>query len=212
MIDAVRRRMLLGLGAVVLAPRVMAAMANNASNVPGIELPRPYAVDARRVMEFFTFTCPYCREMSSNFAYWGRTLPGGLQFEAVPVVTGKVDMTGALFFFAVRRMAPEKLDLFMGHAYALIQDAGKPLDNPNTFYEAAQRAGIPRNSLDAKLRSQFVQADTEMALQRVRAYKIEYTPSLALMGQYLVHAGHTNGDYRLLLQLANGLISQYVPR
>ncbi|UTH74246.1 thioredoxin domain-containing protein [Chromobacterium sp. IIBBL 290-4] len=208
-IDVSRRRAM-ALAALPLASAL--AWGREQPPMPGMELPRPFMVDGKKVLEFFTFTCPYCREMSGNFAYWGKSLPGGLLFESVPVLTGRADVTPALFFYAVREVAPEKLGIFCGHAFSLVQDANRPSSLPATYLEALDRAGINRAAVDKAVRGGKVQAFADMALQRTRAYKVEYTPSLAIMGRYLIHAGHSNGDYKLLLQLANGLISQYVAR
>ncbi len=171
----------------------------------------PFKEDELQVYAFFAFSCPFCRQHMANIAAWGATLPKPLRFEAVPICIDETGTQAARAYFAVRRAQPDRLATFEQAVYTQLQDAGAVGGSPSTYLAAAKDAHIDRTALDRWRRDGIVAREIVQARMRYERYRVEVTPSLAIGGQFVTEAGRTNGDYVMLLQLANGIISQMLP-
>jgi thiol:disulfide interchange protein DsbA len=172
----------------------------------------PFREDADNVFGFFLFTCPFCREHMGNIQAWGETLPTPLRFASIPIPQEASGLQGARAYYAVRRAAPERLGDFERTLYAALHDAHAPADDEKTYLAAARTAGIDAAALKTWWQSKDVRRDVLVAKLRFERYAIEYTPSLALGGRYVLNPELTHGNYGVMLNLANGIISQMLPQ
>lgn len=187
-------------------------------SAPGIafstEVPLPYKEvpytpeERRRVMHFFSFSCPVCRQYQEPIVRWGRTLPREYDFESTPIVTGDVgNMAAARAWQALKVAAPGKTDIFADALYALVQDDGRSLSQEATLAMAVRMAGVDS--------TKFVKAwaaVSELSLQRIAAKMAEYrltsTPSIGVGGRYVITPDNTNGNQELFIKLASGVVSK----
>ena len=200
-----------GRGVVAPAAAPAAAPAPAASTLPYAEV-SPVGADARRCIAFFQFTCPHCRDLHPSLVRWGGSLPRGVGFEFMPVLVpaappdrGQVMAVRA--WYAVAQAAPSRLEAFAESAYALVQDGRMSLDAGATWEAAARQAGI----------SDFMRAWERVpvdrigrAVEKLVAYRVQSTPSLAIAGRYVVTLDDTQGDTDLFLRLASGLLSKSI--
>ena len=199
-----------GRGAEALAMAAAAAPAASALNQAGGPFSEvaPVGEDARRCIAFFQFNCPHCRDLHPLLGRWGGSLPKGMTFEFLPVVTSdRGQIMAARAWYAVALAAPLRLDVFAEQAYTLIQDGRMRMDAGNTWEAAARQAGI----------SEFTRAWERVPVERIgrsltkmAAYRLQSTPSLAISGRYVVTLDDTQGDADLYLRLASGLLSKSI--
>ena len=168
--------------------------------------------DARRCIAFFQFGCPHCRDLHPSLARWGRSLPRGVDFEFMPVLapTAPLDrgqVMAARAWYAVARDAPSRLEAFAESAYVFVQDRRLSMDAATTWVAAARHAGVSgftraweRVRVDRILR----------ATEKLIAYRVQSTPSLAIAGRYVVTLDDTQGDAELFFRLASGLLSKAI--
>jgi thiol:disulfide interchange protein DsbA len=168
----------------------------------------PFEEDGERVYLLFAVTCPFCRAQHALLAGWAATLPPPFAFEAVPLVAGTADISFARGYYAAAHAEPGRLALFVSALYALVQDRQADPGAEETYRQAAAEAGIEPQAFGTAWDS----AETLRAILRARriylAYDPDATPALAIAGRYLLTAERTHGDYPVLLQLANGLLSR----
>ena len=67
--------------------------------------------------------------------------------------------------------------------------------------------GFSRSQIAAAAADKQTQNRIARAMLLVRRYRVTATPFFAVGGRYTTHAGFTGGDYRVLVQLMNGLVS-----
>ncbi len=210
-----RRTFLLGTSALLMQGRGVvapaAAPAPAASTLPYAEV-SPVVADARRCIAFFQFTCPHCRDLHSSLVRWGRSLPRGVEFEFMPVLAPAIQpdrgqVMAARAWYAVAQAAPSRLEAFAERAYALVQDGRMSMAAVATWEAAARQAGV----------GDFVRAwerlrvdRIQRAMEKLAAYRIQSTPSLAIAGRYMVTLDDTQGDAELFLRLASGLLSKTI--
>jgi thiol:disulfide interchange protein DsbA len=168
----------------------------------------PVGEDVRRCIAFFQFNCPHCRDLHPLLGRWGRSLPKGVGFEFMPVVTSdRGQIMAARAWYAAVLAAPSRLDAFAERAYALVQDGRMSMDAGATWEAAYRQAGV----------SDFMRAwarvpvdRMERAVEKLAAYSVQSTPSLAIAGRYIVTLDATQGDTDLFLRLASGLLSKSI--
>lgn len=208
-----RRAFLLGASALLMQGRGVvapaAAPAPPASLMPYAEV-SPVDADARRCFAFFQFTCPHCRDLHPSLLRWGQSLPRGVGFEFMPVLApaaplDRGQVMAARAWYAVAQAAPSRLEAFAASAYALVQDGRTNMEAGATWEAAARQAGVG----DFARAWERVKFDRlQRAMEKLAAYRIQSTPSLAIAGRYVVTLDDTQGDAELFLSLASGLLSK----
>ena len=78
---------------------------------------------------------------------------------------------------------------------------------PETYVGILKRMGFNQAQINASLNSKNTQNRIARAMDLARRYRVTVTPTFGVAGKYNTHAGFTNGDYNLLTQLLNGLVS-----
>lgn len=198
---------LLGTSALLLSGR--GAVAAPTPTPPYAEVPL-VGEDARRCIAFFQFGCPHCRVLHPSLVRWGNSLPRGVGFEFMPVLSPSTPLDrgqvmAARAWYAVARSAPSRLEAFAERAYALVQDGRMGMESGATWEAAARQAGVGDF---ARAWERVPVARLQRALGKLAAYRIRSTPSLAIAGRYGVTLDDTQGDAELFLRLASGLLSR----
>jgi thiol:disulfide interchange protein DsbA len=162
--------------------------------------------DSRKVLCFFSFTCPVCAAYHASVAQWGESLPPGWKLEFVPVTLPQREtVIAARAYFAALKSDPAKIYDFVGSAYSQIQQHGMKQDDPRTWAEAARIARITRFDENwGKISTGAVKKPYDDLI----AYQISATPSLAIGGRYVITPDDTNGDRDLFFRLAAAMVSK----
>lgn len=170
--------------------------------------------DENKVIVFFKFSCPVCRNYHMSLDAWGRTLPKPFSVQFYPVLetnaSGDISqdsLRGSMYFWTVERAGTrQQRSSFADAAYSINQD---------THEQGSQEAWL-RASIDSTniTKSSFLTAwNNEQRGWAGRAdrqthYNPRVTPTLVICGKWMISPDSTNGNQELFFQLANGLISQ----
>lgn len=200
------KKLILAIALAILPPAT--AIANDAMGLPWKQVSR--AEDKRRVLEFFMFTCGFCMQSDGMFTEWGRTLPKQMTFEQVPVVASKGDYNAALAYYAVKAAEPFRLEAFKQALFRRMTLAAMSGISNEGIVEALKESGINRTRFLEAVAAPQAQAAAERAAALTQEYQIDMTPTVVVAGKYLFHAGFTGGNYEMLIQLGNGLVSREI--
>lgn len=164
-----------------------------------------YPDDRQRVFMFFSYSCPYCAQHSPAIVEWGKTLPPQIQFVRVPVITtDRASMNAAAAFYVMREVAPARLSEFDALAYA----AGASGLNESAFKDILLKMGLPKAQMLQAMNKGITRSRLMRATLLSGRYKVGATPHFGVGGKYATNANFTNGNYQLLIELLNGLVSQ----
>lgn len=192
---------LLAVPALASAQRIAPAQAQMPFREVGFRL-----ADSRKVLCFFSFTCPVCAAYHASVAQWGESLPPGWKLEFVPVTLPQREtVIAARAYFAALKADPAKIYDFVGSAYTQIQQQGMKQDDPRTWATAARMARITH------FEEQWEKISTgavKKPYDDLLAYQIAATPSLAIGGRYVITPDDTNGDRDLFFRLAAAMVSK----
>lgn len=226
-----RRNSLSLMAAAIAAPWVTnpvsaAPALSSISKDPSLAGGKPYDLikpavltDSNRVRFLFSYDCPYCRSYHNGLTQWGSTLPKTLRFDATPLITSVENDNQAQAVFGrlvAQAMAPDKVAAYDSTMYTMIQgdlESGIP---PKTKIALADilrllvSTGIDPKSLQAFLDTKGASVGQRIPAhgQIAQTYGLSVTPSVALVGKFLVNPDHANSNPQQFLLLLNGLISR----
>ncbi len=164
----------------------------------------PYREDLNRVYMFLSYECPYCEQTWYGMGEWGRTLPDPFRFVYVPIYTGNKRLDAAATgFYIVRDLAPTRIADYQ----RLTFEAARTAKNERDFVAVLYRMGFSHEAINTSVRKRLTQERMARAMMLVRRYRVTATPFFAVGGRYTTHAGFTGGNYQMLTQLLNGLVS-----
>ena len=215
-----RRRFLLAATALLVTGKTFSApdmtSPTNQAEASLQSLAKPYHAighfksDAERVYMFISFDCPYCANTWAGYAQWGRTLPQPFRFVLVPIVGTPKHNAAATAFYVVRQLAPGRLNEFIRLVYAM--HSTKTNINATDYIRLLQRMGFTKQQIDSSLAADITQQRLARAILLMRRYRVTMTPTFGVAGRYSTHAGFTNGDYGMLKQLLDGLVSNEIEK
>lgn len=212
----------------LLTMRTTLAASTQAQQAPSTGQVSPYDMivppvksDINRIRFFFSYTCPYCRSYHNGLMQWGATIPKPLVFDAVPLITDPDDenlsiaVLGRLIGQAV---APSVLDAYDFAMYANLQgdpEAGIPPLMKLTVKDALRalvKAGANPNAIQSYLQGKGKGIENKLPeyARLISIYKINATPSVSLIGKYIVNPDHAQGNPQHFLLLLNGLVSRII--
>lgn len=174
-------------------------------SVPYREVPYR-AEDAKKVLIFFSFSCPICANYHAGLVQWAKTLPKGWTAEFVPVaVPDSESVISTRAYYAAKAADPARLDDFVQAVYANIHEKRMNPAAPATWRQAQVDAGV------SGFHQAWVNEDKGLihqAFKKLRQYRVQETPSVAIGGRYVITPDNTNGDIGMFFQLANGMVSK----
>lgn len=198
-----RRDFLLGLGAGAMSAMVPASAANAMPELPLVKV-GPYPAERQQVFEFFLFSCFFCQDHHDTIASWGASIPPPVKFESVPVIVDFDSFVAARAFYAVKKVAPEKLGQYMR---AALDGARRGIANA-AAPEILKIAGVPQKAFDQAWRAPTIKEPLTRAVELTGRYKLAATPSIAIGGRTVLHADLVGGDYGVMIRLASGFVSR----
>ena len=167
-----------------------------------------FADDKYRVFMFLSYDCPYCKETWKGMGDWGKTLPNPFKFVFVPLSKGERSLDLATrAFYVVRDVAPHKIETFQQIAF----EKATQIRQWQEWVEVLQRfVQIPAQAIETSTRKPETAKRIDRARKLAGRYRVELTPSFGVGGKYATHVGYTNGNYQLLVQLLNALVSEII--
>jgi thiol:disulfide interchange protein DsbA len=181
------------------------SQAQSSATVPYREIPRVNE-DAKIVLIFIDFACPYCASMHDRLARWGASLPRDWRVAFVPVTVQSVEsVMAARAYYAAAAADPGKFIQFVGAAYKHVGGDHRRMGQPQIWRAVAAEAKIKGFDEAFKRVDQKQVADANAQL---RLYGINKTPSIAIDGRFVITPDNANGNVDTFFQLANGLVSK----
>lgn len=207
------RRTILGLAAALPAAALAqkSSMPDAGGTKPYKVLRNPIANDKARVREFISYACPACQRYHAGIAQWAETLPRTLAFAVNPVIlnaTSQAEITLMSARVALAKLSPGSVAKFDADALDLMQAKG----NSPTLVDiegVVARHGDAARAI-ALMRQKQTLLQIEQWLDAAGRYEVSKTPTLGVLGQFVVTPEDAAARPELFFGLLNGLISQSI--
>jgi thiol:disulfide interchange protein DsbA len=158
------------------------------------------------VIEFFSYACPHCNDLSPHINQWAAKLPSDVVFKRVAVgFNSPFYQTMARLYYTLEALGElQRLDAAVFHA---IHEKGLKLVDDKSIAEWVTGQGVDAKKFSDAYNSFGVATKTKRADQIAQASKITGVPALVIDGRYLV-IGREVKNHNDLLALADKVIDK----
>lgn len=183
------RRIRLGIGAAaaVVAAAIAAFGLFYRGDVgePYRTLDRPDATGDVRVVEYFSYACPHCRNLEKVMEGWPETLPEGVVFERLHVAYSASTRRHARAYFALQRQ--DALGANHERIFAAIHDRNRQLATANDLADFVAGHGVQRDAFLAAMRTSAVARQVAAAERGFASLGLAAVPALVVDGKYVIN-------------------------
>jgi protein-disulfide isomerase len=169
---------------------------------------KPVPGDETMVRTFFSPACSFSRQYYPLFVNLAVSLPNEKRFAFTPVVNKGDGLPYAFAFAAVQRFYADYVNNFVDASLRGVQDMGISTRNWYGLERIGRAAGIPvplARLVEDNL--PVLKKDVQHMIELQAKLKITNTPSVAVVGTYVVTPEFTNGDSSQFSALVNAVIS-----
>ena len=158
------------------------------------------------VIEFFSYACPHCSDLSPYVAEWSAKLPADVAFKHVPVsFNSPFYQLMARLYYALE--AIDALPMLDAAVFDAIHNKGLKLIDDNSIVEWVASKGIDAKKFSDAYRSFGVASKVKRGDQIAQSAKIRGVPALVVDGRYLV-IGQNIKSHADLLTLTDKIIEK----
>lgn len=180
-----RRRVIGVVAVVVVAVVAIGVFYPRAPGEPYRTLDRPDGTGKVRVVEYFSYGCPACRDFEHVLAGWPERLPEGVVFERVHVSYTKRHATLARAHQALELHGA--LDANHERIFIAIHDDDRDLTTPAELADFVQGHGVERETFLATMRGPAVARQVADADKAFASLGLSGVPALVVDGKYVIN-------------------------
>lgn len=160
-----------------------------------------------KVIEFFSFGCPWCFHVEPDLEAWLKHVPKDVEFDRVPVVfeTGW-DSLAKLYYTAKGLQVSEPLILPI---FKAIQEQDQNLTDVNLAKQFFVQHGVSAQDFDSAYNfSPGIDAQLQRGDALMKSYGVYAVPSFVVNGKYVTNMSMANGDTKRLLKIVDYLVNK----
>lgn len=163
--------------------------------------------DKIEVIEVFGYPCIHCAHAAPVISEWSKGLGPDVKLSYMPAVFGGVwEAFGRAFYTAETMGVMEKTHEPLFEAIHTEQRQFRNLEDIASFYA---EYGVSKEAFLSALQSFPVNAKIDQAVEQVRAYGVEGTPTMIVNGKYRVMSpGEASGGFKKMLDIVDFLIAK----
>lgn len=183
------RQLRLGIGAVAVVVAIAIAafglFYRGEVGEPYRALDRPEATGKVRVVEYFSYNCPHCRNLERVMGGWAEALPDGVVFERVHVAYSASTRTLARAYLALKRQGA--LDANHERIFAAIHDRNRNLASAGALADVVAGHGVEREAFLTAMRSPAVERQVAAGERAFAAVGLTGVPALVVDSKYVIN-------------------------
>jgi len=161
-----------------------------------IENPRHMRGDKIQVAEVFSYACSHCYNLEPDLIDWGEDHEETVDYIRIPAISNSAWRTLARSYYSMRQLGI--LEENHLKTFRAIHDRKTNLSTPERFAEFIDGKGTSSGEFLKTYHSREVTRLMKDADALQRRYKVSSTPTLIVMGKYLVKTSQQVGRSRIL--------------
>ncbi|MEO7761644.1 MAG: thiol:disulfide interchange protein DsbA/DsbL [Casimicrobiaceae bacterium] len=152
-------------------------------------LAKPQATETGKkieVIEFFSFSCPHCKDMEPFLSEWIKKLPADVQVRRIPAQFSPPWVGTAKVWYTLEGLNEEKL---APAAFNAIHGQNVRLDQDKPFFDWSATQGLDRKKVEDMYNSFAVNGKVARAKTLVQNYGVQSVPTFVVDGKYTTETG-----------------------
>lgn len=161
---------------------VQAADLQEGKDYRKLDKPQPVETGQKiEVIEFFSFSCPHCKDMEPVISPWLQKLPADVQFRRIPAQFSPVWVGTAKIWFTLEGLGQERL---VPAVFNAIHGQNLRLDLDKAFFDWSVTVGLDRKKVEDMYNSFAVNGKVARAKTQVQNYNVQSVPAFVVDGKY----------------------------
>jgi len=138
------------------------------------------------VIEFFSFSCPHCKDMEPFLTPWIKKLPADVQLRRIPAQFSPQWIGTAKVWYTLEAMNREDLTPAV---FSAIHEKNARLHDEKPFFDWAATQGLDRKKVEEMCNSFAVNGKVARAKSLVQTYGVQSVPAFVVDGKYTTETG-----------------------
>ena len=152
-----------------------------------LQKPQPVETGKKiEVIEFFSFSCPHCKDMEPVLTPWIKKLPADVQLRRIPAQFSPLWVGTAKVWYTLEALGREDL---VPAVFTAIHGQNARLDQDKTFFEWAEKQGVDRKKVEDMYNSFAVAGKLSRSKTQVQSYAIGSVPTFVVDGKWTTETG-----------------------
>lgn len=152
-----------------------------------LEKPQPVETGKKiEVIEFFSFSCPHCKDMEPILTAWIKHLPADVQLRRIPAQFSPIWVGTAKVWYTLEGLGEERL---VPGVFNAIHGQNVRLDQDKVFFDWAVTQGLDRKKVEDMYNSFAVNGKVARAKTLVQSYNVQSVPIFVVDGKYSTETG-----------------------
>jgi thiol:disulfide interchange protein DsbA len=172
---------------VALCGMVAAANLEEGKDFRKLAKPQPTETGKKiEVIEFFSYSCPHCRDLEPFLTPWIKKLPADVQMRRIPAQFSPQWIGTAKVWYTLEGLNREDLTPAVFNA---IHSQNARLHEDRAFFEWAAAQGLDRKKVEDMYNSFSVNGKVSRAKSLVQTYGVQSVPTFVVDGKYTTETG-----------------------
>jgi thiol:disulfide interchange protein DsbA len=177
----------LALSIVAMSIHATAADLEEGKDFKRLAKPQPVETGKKiEVIEFFSFSCPHCKDLEPFLTQWIKKLPPDVQLRRIPVQFQPAWIGTSKVWFTLEGLGKEDLAPVV---FKAIHEQNLRLDQEKPFFDWAEKQGLDRKKVEEMYGSFTVNSKVSRAKAQAQTYNIQSVPSFIVDGKYTTETG-----------------------
>ena len=186
-VDGIGRIGLAGLAMALLATTAGAADLQEGRDFRPLAKPQPVETGKKiEVIEFFSFSCPHCKDMEPVLTPWIKKLPADVQLRRIPAQFSPMWVGTAKVWYTLEALGREDL---VPAVFTAIHGQNVRLDQEKAFFDWAVTQGLDRKKVEDMYNSFAVAGKLSRSKTQVQSYAIGSVPTFVVDGKWTTETG-----------------------
>ena len=152
-----------------------------------LEKPQPVETGKKiEVIEFFSFSCPHCKDMEPFLTSWAQKLPADVQLRRIPAQFSPAWTGTAKVWYTLEGLNQERL---VPAVFNAIHGQNLRLDQDKAFFDWAATMGLDRKKVEDMYNSFAVNGKVARAKTLLQNYNVQSVPTFVVDGKYSTETG-----------------------
>lgn len=169
-----------------------------------------HSEDLNTIRYYFSFTCPYCKQVENFISVWGRSLPQNFNYTATPVIdeTDTSRMLAVAYHYVKKHALNDYyLDKFVTNIYTHIHKISNTDELSRLIKESMVDAKVNVKSFITSIKDpNFLKILNDLKKQQ-NDYDVKVTPTVVIGAKYLTHLGLAEGDSSKFIEILNAIVN-----
>mgnify|MGYP001942847416 CR=1 FL=1 len=170
--------------------------------------------DQNNVIRFYySYTCPYCKQVHQFIKAWGNSLPNGYSYIETPVIdnsNASKMLASAIKYVENNSPSQYFVDRYNTNIYKNIHKISTTEQLSRLIKEAMGNSKVNYHDFLSSFEDEQFINSLEDDIEQQEDYSVHVTPTVVIGGKYVTHLGLAEGDTNRFIDILNAVSNLHI--